>query len=90
MVPIFKGKDDIRNCCCHRTVKIIEHCLKVVERVLEKRHRRVMTVDEMQFGIMPERVTMDAVLILRRMQEEYHAKVKKLCICNADLEKAYD
>ena len=32
---------------------------------------------------MPERGTIDAVLmlILRRMQEEYHAKGKKLYIC---------
>ena len=33
-----------------------------------------VSVDEMQFGLMPERGTIDAVFILRRMQEEYHAK----------------
>ena len=32
----------------------------------------------MQFGFMPERGTIDAVLILRRLQEEYHAKGKKV------------
>ena len=31
-----------------------------------------MSVDEMQFGFMPERGTIDAVFILRWMQEEYH------------------
>ena len=54
--------------------------MKVVERVLEKRPRRVVCVDEMQFGFMPERGTIDAVFILRRMQEEYRAKGKKLCV----------
>ena len=34
----------------------------------------------MQFRFMPERGTIDAVFILRRMQEEYHA-VRKSCIC---------
>ena len=34
----------------------------------------------MQIGFMPERGTIDAVFILRRMQEEYHAKGKKLCV----------
>ena len=29
--------------------------MKVVEKVLEKRLRRIVTVDEMQFGFMPER-----------------------------------
>ena len=32
----------------------------------------------MQFGFMPERRTFDAVLILRRLPEEHHAKGKKL------------
>ena len=32
-----------------------------------------MSVDEIQFGFMPEKGTIDAVSILRRMQEEHHA-----------------
>ena len=47
--------------------------MKVVERVLEKRLSRIMSVDEMQFGFMTERGRIDAVFIMRRMQEEYHA-----------------
>ena len=39
---------------------------------------------------MPERGTIDAVFILRRMQEEYHAEGKKLYMCFVDLEKAFD
>ena len=49
-----------------------------------------MSVDEMQFGFMPERGTIDAVFILRRMQEKYHAKGKKLYVCLVHLEKALD
>ena len=85
VVPIFKGKGDIRNCSCHRTVKLLEHGMKVVERVLEKRPSRIASVDEMQFGSMSERRTIDAVFILRRMQEEYHAKGKKLYMCFVDI-----
>ena len=44
----------------------------------------------MQFGFMPERGTIDAVFILRRMQEEYHAKGKTLYMCIVDLEKGLD
>ena len=36
LVTIIKGKSDIRNCSCHRAVKILEHLMKVVERVVEK------------------------------------------------------
>ena len=49
-----------------------------------------MSVDEMQFGFMPESGTVDVVFILRWMQEEYHAKGKRLYMCFVDLEKAFD
>ena len=44
----------------------------------------------MQFDFLPERGGIDAVFILRRMQEEYHANGKKLCVCYVDLEKTFD
>ena len=72
-----------------RTVKLLEHGMKVVERVFRKRLCRIVSVDEMQFGFMPERGTIDAVFILRRMQEEYHAKGKKLYMCFVDLVKGF-
>ena len=90
VVPIFKGKGDIRGCSCYGAVKFVEHGMKVVERVLEKRLHVVVSVDEMEFGSMPERATVDAVFILRRMQEEYYAKGKTLYMCFVDLEKAFD
>ena len=37
-----------------------------------------MKVDEMQFGFMPGKGTIDAVFILRRLQDEYLDKEKKL------------
>ena len=49
-----------------------------------------MTVGEVQFGSMTEIGKIDAVFILRRLQEEYHAKGKQLCMCFVDLEKAFD
>ena len=48
-----------------------------------------MTVDDMQFGFAPVRGTTNAVFILRMMQEEYHAKGKKLRMCFVDLEKVF-
>ena len=54
--------------------------MKVVEMVFKKSLRRIVTVDEIPFGFMPDRGTIDAVFILRRMQEEYHAKGKS-CSC---------
>ena len=89
MVQIFKGNCDIRNSSCYGAVKLLEHGRKVVERVFEKRLCRIVSVDEMQFGFMPERGTIDAIFILRMMQE-YHAKGKKLYMRFVDLEEAFD
>ena len=70
VVPIFTWKDDISNCSCYGAVKLLEHGMKVVEGMLEKKLRII----EIQFALMPERGTIDSVFILRRMEEEYHAK----------------
>ena len=51
---------------------------------------RIVTVDEMQFGVMAERSTIVAVFILRKMQEKCHAKGKLLYMCFVDLEKVFD
>ena len=40
-------------------------------------------------GFMHERGTIDAVFILRMLQEEYHAGEKKLYMCFVDLVKTF-
>ena len=90
VIPIFKGKGDAMNCGSYRGVKLLEHAMKIVERVLEKRIRKLVNLDEMQFGFMPGKGTTDALFILRRLQEEYRDKEKKLYMCFVDLEKAFD
>ena len=44
----------------------------------------------MQFGFMPGRGTTDAKFVVRRMQEEYMDKKKKLYMCFVDIEKTFD
>ena len=39
---------------------------------------------------MYERLTIDAVFILRKLPEEYHAEGEKLYLCFVDLEKFFD
>ena len=66
IVSIFKWKCDIRNCSCYRAVKLVEHGM-LLERVLEKRLCRIVTVDQIKFGFMSEREKVDAMFILRRL-----------------------
>ena len=35
-VPIFKGKGDAMSCGAYRGVKLLEHAMQIVERVLER------------------------------------------------------
>ena len=39
-----------------------------------KMFRIIVTSNEMKFGFTPERRTIDVVCIVRRLQEEYHAR----------------
>ena len=77
VVPIFKGKRDVMDCGAYREVKLLEHTMKIVERVLENRIRELVMIDEMQFGFMPGKGTTHALFILRRMQEEFRGREKK-------------
>ena len=64
--------------------------MKIVKRVLENRIRGLVTIDDKQFGFMPGKGTTHALFILRRMQEEFRGKEKKLYMCFVDFEKAFD
>ena len=90
LVPLYKGKGDVRDCGSYRGVKLLEHGMKVVERVFERRLRNNVTVNEMQCGFMPGKGTVDALFMARMLQEKYGKKKRKLYMCFVDLEKAFD
>ena len=34
VIPVYKGKDDPMECGSYRGIKLLEHAMKVVERIL--------------------------------------------------------
>jgi len=78
IVPIYKEKGSVMECGSYRGVKLLEHGMKAVERLLEKRLRDIV---KMQFGFMPGKGTIDALYIIRRLQECYLGKKRKLSFC---------
>ena len=52
------------------TITLLEQPMKVLERVLEKRIRCQVSIDNMQFGFMPGKGTTDAIFIMRQVQEK--------------------
>ena len=78
------------NCGSYAGVKLLEHGMKIIERVLERRIRAIVDFDEAQFGFMPGKGTSNAIFLVRRLQEEHRAKDKRMYMCFVDLEKTFD
>nr|XP_027229376.1 uncharacterized protein LOC113821128 [Penaeus vannamei] len=89
MVTIYKRKGDNLECNSHRGIKLLEHILKVIERVIDQRLRGQVNIHEYQFGFMPGRSTVIAIFIMRQVQEKFLECNRKLYYCFVDLEKAY-
>ena len=90
VVPIFKGKGDVMDCGAYREVRLLEHAMKIVERVLKNRIRGLVTIDDMQFSFMLRKDTTHALFILKKMQEEFRRREKMLHMRFVDLKKAFD
>ena len=48
VLPIYKGKGDPMECGPYRGIKLLEHAMKVVERIFEHRIRQQIKIDDMQ------------------------------------------
>ena len=90
IVPIYNQKGDPLDCGNYRGIKLLEHMLKVMERVLDQRLRELIEIDNMQFGFRKGRGTTDAIFIVNQLQEKYLEMQKDLFFAFVDLEKAYD
>ena len=54
-------------CSSYRRIKLLGHAMKVLERVTEERVRKIMKIDDMQFGFMAGRSKTDAIFIVRQL-----------------------
>ncbi|KAK3554979.1 hypothetical protein QTP86_002411 [Hemibagrus guttatus] len=90
LVPIFKNKGDVQSCSNYRGIKLMSHTMKLWERVVEARLRKVVEICEQQYGFMPRKSTTDAIFALRILMEKYRDGQKELHCVFVDLEKAYD
>ena len=90
LVPLYKGKGDIKECGNYRGIKLMSHSMKLWERVIEARIRKEVMIGEQQFGFMPGRSTTDAIFCLRMLLEKWNEGQKAVHCAFIDLEKAYD
>lgn len=90
MVNVYKGKGDALECGSYRGIKLLDHVMKVLEKVIEKKVSSKVIINDMQFAFRPGRGTTDAIFIVRHIQERYLEKRKDLWMAFVDLEKAFD
>ena len=76
IVPIYKNKGDIQDCTNYRGIKLMSHTMKLWERVMETRIRKLTTIMENQFGFMPGRSTTEAIFSIRQLIEKYREQRK--------------
>ena len=92
IVPLFKGKGSVFECCNFRGISLLSVVGKVYGRVLINRVRDKTdrAILEVQGGFRKGRGCTDQVFIVRQICEKYVAKGKNVYFAFMDLEKAYD
>lgn len=90
LIPLYKGKGDAKDCSNYRSVKLLEHSMKIIERIFVERIRRRVEINEIQLGFMPGKGTIDAIFAVRQLIEKYSLAGKDLYMIFIDLEKAFD
>ena len=64
--------------------------MKVLERIVDCLIRQVVSINDSQFGFVPGRGTINAIFLVRQLEEKYLATNKRLYMAFVDLEKAID
>ena len=90
ITPIYKQKGDPLECNNFRCIKLLSHTLKLLERVVESRLRKMVNISERQYGFQPGKSTIQPLFCLRMLQEKHRELGKELHAVFVDLEKAYD
>ena len=90
VVPVWKRKGDVRDPGKYRGITLLSHVLKVLERILDGRMRRIVECEmgEEQQGF--RRGMADGMFTLRQLVENKLEGQENMALRFIELEKAYD
>ena len=89
-LPFFKGKGDPLQCGKYHGLTLLEHGMRLCEKILDARLKETVKISDNQIGFSAGKSTTDAIFILRHNQQNYSEKNKKVYHIFIDLEKAFD
>ena len=71
--------------------KLLEHAMTIVARVVERRNRELINVDEIRFYFIPVRGITAALFVVRGIPKEYRDKERvKKGMCYVDIKNRFD
>ena len=53
LIPLHKGKGDVKKCANYKSLKIIGHSMKVMEKVFEEQIQKKVEICDSEMGFMP-------------------------------------
>ena len=78
LIPIYKGESNPLNLSSY-SIWLLEHAFKLYERVLEKRLRKIVNIDNAVW-FYAWKQTVDAVLLSRRLAEKIRSKARSFFV----------
>ena len=75
----LQGKGDALECRSYRGIELLEHVMKILERVIEGRVKQIVKIDDMQFGFMAGNGTTDAILLFDSFKKSIWGR-KRICV----------
>ena len=89
IIPSYEQKGDHLNCSNYRGIKLLSHCLKLLEQVIEARLRDMTKISNRLYGFQKGKSTIQPMFFLRILQENMGEHKRDLHMVFVDLEKAY-
>lgn len=89
---LYKGKGDASICGSYRGISLLAVAGKILAHIINTRLSALAEeiLPESQCGFRPNRGTIDAIFVVKQMQEKCLEQQQPLYLCFVDLEKAFD
>ena len=71
IMNLYKDNGEALDHGNYRGLKLTDQVIKLLESVLDYYTREMVNIDEMQFGFVPGRGIIDAVFVVRQLQDKY-------------------